>query len=51
MTRPERIEAVLQYFLKNLVEDPIDGTAFDCDVIETLDVLKKKYLAQEQKSD
>lgn len=41
--KAQRIENLEKYFLKNLTEDPIDGTSFDCDILEQLKTLKEKY--------
>ena len=42
-TRAQKIEEVCRYFAAEMSEDPIDGTAFDCDVLDALDAVKKKY--------
>lgn len=36
-----RRETTLRYFLRNHVEDPIDGTNFDCDVLNALKISSK----------
>lgn len=42
-TRYRTLEAVKQYFLHNHVEDPFDGTNFDCDFLNAIESLKEKY--------
>lgn len=42
-TRHERIDILKEFFLENLVEDPIDGTSFDCDVLDTLEAIKERH--------
>lgn len=44
--RSTRIEELTRYFCSALAEDPQDGSAFDTDVCDTLDALKKKYQEQ-----
>lgn len=39
----QRLEKVLQYFLKNHCDDPINGTRFDCAVIDTIQALQKQF--------
>ena len=34
------------FFLRKLVEDPRDGTEFDCDILDAIAVLKEKYAAK-----
>ena len=41
--RNERIRILQDFYLQYLVEDPIDGTSFDCDVLDFFDDLRKKY--------
>jgi hypothetical protein len=41
--RQEKIEKLKQFFLRKLVEDPQDGTDFDCDVLTSLEKLERKY--------
>lgn len=31
------------FFLRKLVDDPIDGSEFDCDILDMIKALKKKY--------
>ncbi len=42
-SRQTRLETLLQYYLHNLVEDPIDGSPLDEDVIQAITKLKEKY--------
>ncbi len=42
-TGPERLGYLLNYYLDVLVEDPIDGTNLDCDVIDAIKNLQRKY--------
>jgi hypothetical protein len=44
--RNERIEQLKQYFLAVHCEDPVDGTTFDCDVLDALKSLEAKYTDQ-----
>ena len=44
-TRVEKLEELKQWFLANLVEDPIDGTAFDCAVLDSVEALKERFEA------
>jgi hypothetical protein len=46
LTRQERLDDLLKYFFQQAVEDPIDGTPFDSDVMEAIDNLKRKYEGQ-----
>jgi len=39
----QRLEKVLQYFLKNHCDDPINDTRFDCAVIDTIQALQKQF--------
>lgn len=43
LTREQKIQRLRQTFLDFLVEDPIDGTTFDCDVLDALKELEEKY--------
>lgn len=43
ITRSERLKQLKEYFLNNLIEDCIDGTQFDNDVMKAINVLKEKY--------
>lgn len=43
VTRYTRLEMLKQFFLAILVEDPIDGTVFDLDVLNAIESLKEKY--------
>lgn len=47
MSRHERIQDVLEYFYDVHVEDPLDGTSFDCDVMDALIDLRRKYEKEE----
>jgi len=42
-SRYDRLENLKQYFLENLVEDPIDGTPFDTDVLRSIETLQNQY--------
>lgn len=42
-TRTERLNLLKQFFLESLVEDPIDGTRFDCDILDAIEIMEKKY--------
>lgn len=42
-TRSQKLKILEEYFLKNIVEDPIDGTNFDCDILNHFKILKNKY--------
>ena len=42
-TRTERLEKLKMHFLNELVEDPINGTLFDCDVLEAIKQLEEKW--------
>lgn len=41
--RPEKLNRLKMFFLENLVEDSRDGTVFDCDVLDLISTLEKKY--------
>jgi len=41
--RFDRLARLRSFFLRTLVEDGIDGTDFDLDVLDTLEKLGKKY--------
>jgi len=41
--RIRRIDILKRFFLKKLVEDPIDGSSFDNDVLNHFNALEKKY--------
>lgn len=45
-TRKRRLEMLRLYFLNLLVEDGQDGTGFDCDVLDAIEALEKKYDGQ-----
>ncbi len=40
--RKKAVEAVRQYFLKNHVEDPQDGTAFDLAMLDAFGTVEKQ---------
>jgi len=42
LERLQKIKTLRQYFLKNLVEDPQDGTKFDCVVLDAFKELERK---------
>lgn len=39
LTRSIKLEILKQVYLRIMVEDPIDGTSFDCSVIDALNNL------------
>lgn len=41
--RQQKLEKTKQYFLKNFVEDPIDGSGFDCDFLGAMNGLIEQY--------
>lgn len=41
--RTKTLDQLKLYFLDNFVEDPVDGTEFDCDVLNSLDNLLEEY--------
>lgn len=41
--RKVRLDRLKSYYLKYLVEDPIDGTSLDCDVLDLIEKLQEKY--------
>ena len=43
LTRHGALRALELYYLRVLVEDPQDGTNFDCDVLDAISTLKRKY--------
>ncbi len=46
ITNKERLEILKnmkKYYLKTYVEDPIDGTNFDCDILDSFNLLIEKY--------
>jgi hypothetical protein len=43
LSREQRLTTLELFYLENLVEDPRDGTVFDCDVLDTIKALKLKY--------
>lgn len=45
-TRERRLEILKQYYLAVLVEDGQDGTIFDCDILDAIESLEKKYKGQ-----
>lgn len=42
-SRQEKLEATKQWFLRNMVEDPIDGTEFDCAVLDAFKFLEQQF--------
>lgn len=42
-TRVEKLRILEQYFLHHLVDDPMDGSTFDCDVLDAIKLLKARY--------
>ena len=42
MTRSDIIVMLIQHFYR-FCEDPIDGTVFDCEVLDALEALREKY--------
>lgn len=44
LNREEKIQVLQWFYLLNLVEDPQDGTNFDCAVIDALEaIIQKKW--------
>jgi len=41
--RQERLERLKQYYLRYLVEDPQDGTTFDCAILDFLRDMEEEY--------
>ena len=41
--RTQRIEYLKQYFLQVLAEDQMEGSQFDCDVLDAIKKLEEKY--------
>lgn len=41
--RQQKFEDTKQYFLKNHVEDSINGTGFDCDFLDAMNSLIEQY--------
>lgn len=41
--RAEKVQNLIEYFCRNLAEDPQDGTEFDCDVIDALEAVERRY--------
>ena len=42
-SRQQRIEETKQWFLSNCVEDPINGTVFDCAMLDAFHDLELKF--------
>ena len=42
-TEIEKLTALKMYYLNHLVDDPIDGSRLDCDVLDALNALIGKY--------
>ena len=42
-SRNERLENLKQYFLHILAEDQQEGSEFDCNVLDAIDELQRKY--------
>lgn len=42
-TRRERLQAAMVFYARFLAEDPIDGSQFDCEVLEALTELARKH--------
>lgn len=49
--RQMKILSLQRYYITNFVEDPQDGTPFDIDVLNALDMLRDKYKDAEVKED
>lgn len=47
-SRIYKLKKLMSFYLENLVEDPIDGTYFDLEVIDLIEYLIKRY---ERKND
>lgn len=43
LTRNEILHDLKMYYLSELYEDPIDGTTFDMDVLDSIETLERKY--------
>jgi len=43
ISREEVITKLKKYFINEFLEDFPDGSVFDCDVLDTLDVLGKRW--------
>lgn len=41
--RAEKVQNLIEYFCRNLAEDPQDGTEFDCDVLDALEAVERRY--------
>jgi hypothetical protein len=46
MNRRERLVALTFYFTSILAEDQIDGTSFDCAVVDAIQGLENKYFVE-----
>lgn len=44
LSREEKLRLVELYYLRHLVEDPQDGTDFDCDILDAIKALRAKYV-------
>ena len=40
--RVNRLQSVIEFYCENFVEDPINGTRFDCDVLDSLAEFQRK---------
>jgi hypothetical protein len=43
MTINERLESLKQYYLNTFVEDPIDGSQLDNEILDFIEKLQTKY--------
>lgn len=41
--RKDKLEVLKLYYLRHMVEDPIDGNRFDMDVLDAIEALQRKY--------
>ena len=42
-SREDKLRMLELYYLRHLVEDPQDGTPFDCDILDAIKSLREKH--------
>ena len=46
LSREDKLRAWELFYLRNMAEDPRDGTVFDCDILDAIKELRKKYVTK-----
>lgn len=48
-SRADKLKAIQHFYLEHLVEEPIDGTDFDCAVLSSIQAIKDRFCPRSTK--